>query len=189
MANERGLFYVQELPIGMRIAQVVGITSAAFLAGSTANFSFAGIPTILAAPESSRPKLWHTMFNIGKKSGPGVAVVGSLAFVYLAARFRVPFSLYTASAILLPSIVPYTYAFIGATNVKLLARLDNLSSGASSTDAAEKGVRAKEETDELLKRWGQVNWGRVVLVGAAAVSGLWAAVSRPEIVGFTKIGN
>ncbi|KAI9658313.1 MAG: hypothetical protein M1821_002446 [Bathelium mastoideum] len=190
MASQQGLYYVQEVPLGMRIAQVVGITSATFLSGSSATYSFATIPTILGVPASHRAKAWKSTYETGMRNALTLAAGSTLAFTYLAVKsypVTVPFYLYTAAAVLSPSIVPYTRLVMIPINRVLMAKADSSSASPAASDAVEKGIGSEGETDELLKKWARLSYGRVVLQGAAALLALWAVASRPEVVAFTKI--
>lgn len=46
--------------------------------------SYAFIPAVLKAPAPLAVRQWKTMFDIGQKVGPVLAVVSSLAFGYVA---------------------------------------------------------------------------------------------------------
>jgi len=45
-----GLFYHERVPVDVLVAQVVGITTSAFLNGATGAVSFMFVPSILEAP-------------------------------------------------------------------------------------------------------------------------------------------
>lgn len=88
---------------------------------------------------------------------------------------RPAFSLYSAAAILVPAIVPFTIIFMKETNAKLHLKADS-----SSVDAKRDG-----ELFALLAKWQLLNSARALLPGIAAVLGLWGAVTRPEFVGLS----
>jgi hypothetical protein len=80
------------------------------------------------------------------------------------------FYLYTAAAILVPVIVPFTIGIMKPTNDKLHAKADKYRLGASD-------VKEDQELEELLKRWTALNTVRSLFPLAATVVGLWAVVS------------
>jgi len=168
------------IPTAIRIAQVVGITSAAFLSGLISSVSLLTVPAIATAPPSLKSQQWATMYAIGASTAPPIAIVSSLAFSYLASQVpKAPallkhtilntdqtFYLYTAAAILVPAIVPWTLGVMGGTNDKL-------------HEKAEMDSEMKEdlELDNLISRWKVLNLGRAVFPALAAVLGLWTVVS------------
>jgi len=78
--------------------------------------------------------------------------------------------LYTAAAILVTAIVPFTIGVMKPTNDKLFRKAD-VYSGSS--------VAGKEdpEMDQLLKKWATLNAIRSLFPGVASVLGLWAVIS------------
>lgn len=94
--------------------------------------------------------------------------------------------LYTAAAITVPLIVPYTMAFMLPTVRKLEAKASSLAD-ASITDAeAEVGVAEEETTHALLDKWLNLNLGRSLLPLIGGVLGTWAAVDGYEVLGFAS---
>ncbi|KAE9975167.1 hypothetical protein EG327_008534 [Venturia inaequalis] len=168
------------VPAGIRIAQVVGVTSAAYLSGYIACFSIVGVPSLARAPPSARAQTWQDMYKIGASTAPYLAILSSISFGYLASTVpRTPelfknnssrtFYLYTLAAILVPVIVPYTVGVMKPTNDQLHARADKYRLVAWD-------VKEDEELDDLLKEWTALNITRSLPPLAAAVVGLWAVV-------------
>jgi len=83
------------------------------------------------------------------------------------------FGLYTAAAVLVPSIVPYTLVFIGPVNEKLIAKAD-------STVESTAGEAIGEDTNALLDKWALLNSVRVILSGTADVLVAWASIGPFE---------
>ncbi|TID22442.1 DUF1772-domain-containing protein [Venturia nashicola] len=169
------------VPAGIRIAQVVGVTSAAYLSGYVANFSIVGVPSLARASPSAKAQTWQDMYNIGASTAPYLAIVSSISFGYLASTVpRTPelfksnssrtFYLHTLAAILVPVIVPYTVGIMKPTNDELHARADRYRLVAWD-------VKEDEELDNLLKKWTALNMTRSLFPLAAAVVGLWAVMS------------
>lgn len=90
------------VPAGIRIAQVVGVTSAAYLSGMSlirewtsfrcswecpgyiVNFSIVGVPSLARAAPSAKAQTWQDMYRIGASTAPYLAILSSLSFGYLA---------------------------------------------------------------------------------------------------------
>lgn len=81
--------------------------------------------------------------------------------------------LYTAAAVLVPAIVPYTLLGMKAVNGALHAKADKL-----RTSSFDKPSTASEdrEVKELIGRWKVHNAVRAVLAGMGAVAGMVAVV-------------
>jgi len=80
------------------------------------------------------------------------------------------FYLYSAAAILVPVIIPFTIGIMKPTNDKLHAKADKYRLGASD-------VKEDRELEDLLTKWTALNTVRSFFPLAAAVFGLWAVVS------------
>ncbi|KAF2083247.1 hypothetical protein K490DRAFT_60651 [Saccharata proteae CBS 121410] len=120
-----------QMPVLFRTAQVVGITSSAFLAGSIATFSFALIPPLELGPAPLLARQWRLGYHIGSSVNPPIAVLGAASFVYLSWAesqstlgnvFTTANYFYFAAAALVPAIVPYTLIAMKGINGKLFAK-------------------------------------------------------------------
>src|ERR1700760_4642315 len=101
----------------------------------------------LTLPGRLLVKQWKQIWTRARPTAGAYIILGGF-FGFLAYREKpssVAFKLYTTSAALLTSIVPYTLALMGTTNKKLLEKSDSLASAAITDAAAEAGI-AKEET-------------------------------------------
>ncbi|KAL4865292.1 hypothetical protein BDV12DRAFT_174924 [Aspergillus spectabilis] len=171
-----------QYPPGIRAAQVVGLTGAAWLAGNIAGYSLISIPCLLKshtehqAPLSLIVKQWRDMYEAGKAQNPPIAAVTAAAFAYLAWSVhnnvavaalapRNAVALYSAAAALTVGIVPWTLAAMKPTNGKLLER----AGGVWVEDE-----KAKEEVEGLIGRWIVLNTIRGVLPLVGAVVGVLA---------------
>jgi hypothetical protein len=67
------------------------------------------------------------------------------------------FKLNLAATILLPCIVPFTFAFIAPVNNKLIEKMNELSSASLEDKAVEAGVAEGETTHALLDKWATLN--------------------------------
>jgi hypothetical protein len=102
-------------------------------------------------------------------------------------RSSLPFKFNVAAAGILPSIIPFTFAFIGSTNAKLDQKLEDFASIPLEDRTAEKGVKREETTHVLLDRWATLNLARAGIIAVASVLSIWAAVDGREAFSFGKI--
>lgn len=79
------------------------------------------------------------------------------------------FKLNVAATILLPSIVPFTLAFVKPANDKLMAKKDELAAVSLEDKAIEANVVRGETVHELIDKWATLNLARAALVGAGAI--------------------
>jgi len=181
-------FYHQDVPVIVRVAQVVGITSAAALAGGNLGLSFITIPALMEAPAPLLAKQWQKAYSIGKAVAPPLSVITSVVFGYLAYREKSTstqaFSLYTAAALLGPGIIPYTLLVMAPTNQKLHDKADSL----TSSTAGEVGVAKEDTVHALADRWASFNFVRALISATSAALGAWAALQSTEVVGIASLG-
>ncbi|KAK4548624.1 hypothetical protein LTR36_009534 [Oleoguttula mirabilis] len=178
-------FYTEDLHSGIRIAQVVGLTTTAFFAGKTFAKSFSATPALLHAPAPLLAKQWKTMHDSDKALAPAVVAIGTSVFGYLASREprnSKAFILYTTSASLLALCVPYTLILAEPIIQKLEQKAQDLASASLTDTAAEAGVRQEDTVHQLVDKWATVNLGRTILTGIAALTATWAAVDKLDIV-------
>ncbi|KAI7160800.1 hypothetical protein KC349_g3296 [Hortaea werneckii] len=183
--TNKGVFYTEELSSGIRTAQVLGLTATAFFCGKTYSQSFSTTPALLQAPAPLLARQWKTMFDSDKALSPAVVALGSSIFTYLASREPISsrhFVLYTTSATLLLTCIPYTFIVGEPINQKLEKKAKDLSSASLTDVAAEAGVAQEETVHQLVDRWATMNLGRTLLTGIAAIAATWAAVDRLEVV-------
>ncbi|KAI6798967.1 hypothetical protein KC332_g14462 [Hortaea werneckii] len=183
--TNKGMFYTEELSSGIRAAQVLGLMATAFFCGKTYSQSFSTTPALLQAPAPLLARQWKTMFDSDKALSPAVVALGSGIFTYLAAREPMSsrhFVLYTTSATLLLTCIPYTFIVGEPINQKLEKKAKDLSSASLTDAAAEVGIAQEETVHQLVDRWATMNLGRTLLTGIAALTATWAAVDRLEVV-------
>ncbi|GAB7351245.1 hypothetical protein MBLNU459_g1671t1 [Dothideomycetes sp. NU459] len=173
----------------IRVAQVVGITSAAFVSGAIGGISFMCGPALMDSPAPLAAKQWKKVFDSGKVIAPPLSVVSAAIFGGLA--YRAPSGshatwLYTAAALLVPSIVPYTIFFMAPTNNKLEQKASSLANASLSDTAAEAGVAKEETTHALLDKWISLNLGRSLFPLFGSVLAAYAAVDGYEVLGLAS---
>jgi hypothetical protein len=90
--------------------------------------------------------------------------------------------------VLLPSIVPFTFAFIRPINNKLIEKKNSMASASLDDKAVEAGVAEGETTHALIDKWATLNLVRTVFLAAGALCVSLAAVDKREAVGFSSVG-
>ncbi|EKD15970.1 uncharacterized protein L3040_003405 [Drepanopeziza brunnea f. sp. 'multigermtubi'] len=162
------------LPLPIRLAQTLGITTSLVLAGTSLSTSTTTIPRLLESPPALLLQQWRHMYAAGRATAPPVAAVAALSYFFLAYRARsgagagAGAGMYVAAGLLSVGIVPYTFAVMMRTNRRLLGR------------AAELGVEVEGEGEEsahqLVDRWGVLNLGRAAMLLASGLLGVWGVV-------------
>lgn len=88
-----------------------------------------------------------------------------------------PAILYTTSASLLLTLLPYAYFLDVPVHRQLEAKATTL----TLSQTEENGP--KEETAHaLVDKWATINLGKIVIAGVSALIATWAAVDRTEVV-------
>ncbi|KAL1296962.1 hypothetical protein AAFC00_004562 [Neodothiora populina] len=176
---------VDKPAVGVRIAQVVGLTSSAYLAGAIGGISLFSCPALLQAPAPLLAKQWQTVFDKGKFLAPPLSVVSAAIFgglAYRAPKESPSILLYTAAALLVPSIIPYTVFAMGTVNKKLSDKASSLTDA-----AAESGIAQEETAHALVDKWATLNLIRSFLPLVATVCAAWASVDNYEILGLASL--
>ncbi|KAF2772927.1 hypothetical protein EJ03DRAFT_387272 [Teratosphaeria nubilosa] len=180
-------FYTEKLPTPLRIAQILGITTTAFLSGKTFTASFCATPALLHAPAPLLAKQWKTSFTSDQCLAPAITLFSTATFGWLAYRdptrpSSTQFRLHLIAATLLTSLIPYSFFLLEPLNRRLLKKASDLAS-ASLTDAeVEANVSRDDSVHALVDKWAVVNLGRTILSGVAAIAATWAALDRLEAV-------
>jgi hypothetical protein len=73
------------------------------------------------------------------------------------------FKFYTAAAVLIPSIIPYTLGLMVQTNNKLLGKADSLATTEITDKAAEAGATQEETVHALIDMWATLNLGQAII--------------------------
>lgn len=162
-----------------KLAASLALLGTCSLAGAIASFSAFGIPTIAAHATgrggAATASQWRTLFVLGMRTIPPLAVATTAAVAVLAARCYEPaaplaaqpprFGLLVAAAGLVPGIIPYTLLAMARVNGALL----RVAGGAD----AKVGV---EEVLGLMGQWRLLNAGRASIMGVAALCVIAAVV-------------
>ncbi|KAK3723568.1 hypothetical protein LTR37_001820 [Vermiconidia calcicola] len=185
---------------GLRVAQVLGISSTAFLAGeklqnkqnlrrrpdtdnSKGNMfaqSFSTTPALLEAPAPLLAKQWKKMFDSEKYLAPIIGLGSGSLFLYLAARDPKNKLLYNLSSSALLANILFNYLFLEPINQKLERK----------AAALPRNLEADGETVHyLVDRWATINLLRVAGTGVAAVMACWASVERLRVGGFRVVSG
>ncbi|KAL5001742.1 hypothetical protein BDV10DRAFT_182307 [Aspergillus recurvatus] len=164
---------MSQFPAPIRLAQAVGLTGAAYLAGNISAYSFATIPALQAsqnrhnAPASLIAKQWSELYARGKAQNPPIAAITAAAFAYLAWSVHSGKSaalevlapknavyLYSAAAALSVGIMPWTIFAMMKTNEALHER---------AKEAFAVTEKTGDEVKELLAKWKVLNAIRAAL--------------------------
>ncbi|KAI5455256.1 hypothetical protein NCC49_000072 [Naganishia albida] len=152
-----------------RLLHGAGIAASGFLTGYITLFSITDRYALLAAPTTETAEVWQRLYNVGKNTAPVMAVAASGIFGYLA--YQAPTKelgqLYTASALLLPMIAPFTIFGMKSTNDALHL-------------AADQGTTDTGRIRDLLDTWWKLNAVRAVITGSATALAVWAS-ARPFV--------
>jgi len=162
----------------------------------------------MQAPAPLAAKQWYTVLMRGGSFGIPFALGSALATAYVAsqrkqfsllastththtptdARDSLAFKLNVAATILLPSIIPFTLAFIAPINDKLIEKMNSMPSASLTDDAVEQGVAEGETTHALIDKWATLNLARALFLAAGALCTTIAALDKREAVSFSNIG-
>lgn len=184
-------FYQEKTPIGMRIAQAVGITASAYLFGQNAGISYIAVPAIMEAPAPLAVRQWEKAYNIGKSIAPFMVLCSAIATGYTAYHQdpkSLPFKLNLAATLLIPSIVPFTFIAMIPINAKLLEKRKQLASTTLDAKDTEVGVAKEDTVHALLDEWAGLNLARALLVGVGSICTVWASLSKLDVVAFSEVG-
>ncbi|RAK95500.1 DUF1772 domain-containing protein [Aspergillus ibericus CBS 121593] len=174
------------LPPSFCIAQVIGLSGAAWLSGTIYSLSYISIPTLLTShqehsiPLSTITKQWAILYETGKNRVPPIAVLTASTFLYLAWSTRASTalaaiaprgssSLYTVSAALVLAIMPFTVGVMKGTN-------DRLKGWAGRGVVEGKNGGEEEEVVGLLRRWAVLNGVRALWPLIGGIVGLVAGL-------------
>ncbi|KAF2147356.1 uncharacterized protein K452DRAFT_282362 [Aplosporella prunicola CBS 121167] len=186
MPEHSAQFHFQQLPGLVRTAHIVGVTSSAFLSGYIGCFSIAMVPTLGLAPAPLLAQQFESAYNIGASTAPFLALTGGISFGYLMWQQgkaltgtelnpNSTFYLYSAAAILIPSIVPFTLLAMKRVNNRLHAKAAALKNAQPGDDAwNEVGIPEEDKVKTLLGKWTWFNATRSVLTGVGALCGILA---------------
>jgi hypothetical protein len=173
------------------LGTVVGLASAATFLGANLGISFITVPTLLLpspasplpAPANSENKAsptstaspkpgtkasdlarqWQTVFDIGKKAGPVLALLASGSWLYtfqrLPASSTLQRRLLLIAAGLSVSIVPFTFVAMSRTNNELIRRAEAATRGEDSDGKpdAQTGTVEHLQTHDLVRWWAKLN--------------------------------
>ncbi|KAF1816694.1 hypothetical protein P152DRAFT_454918 [Eremomyces bilateralis CBS 781.70] len=166
----------------IRVAQVVGLTTAAFFAGQSAATTYILCPSIMEAPAPLLAKQWRSAWTKGRAIGPPLVVGLTATFGFLAFHEYsiitpysscVPFGLLAGAAALMISIVPFTVLVIGPTNRALARKAEEADTLASLMDVV---MEKESNTHWLVDRWATLNLVRAGILGLSAVLAAWGVV-------------
>ena len=181
---------MSDTPLPVRIAQTLGITSSALIAGSVLTISVSLVPRILESPSPLLLRQWSRTYNNGKKTVPPIAALSSACYFYLAytlpaSEERLKLYSYVLAGALAVGIIPYTGLFMLKTNRKLLAKAQGTSTLGKNGEVVDVGP-GEETAHKLVDLWSLMNLGRAAMLTAASVIGAWTALNFGGPAGYGR---
>ncbi|KAG7091763.1 hypothetical protein E1B28_008165 [Marasmius oreades] len=169
---------------GIRIAQALGISGSAFVAGSIISISVISAPVLLTPTSffstAHAALQWKHLYTRGATLMPPLALVASLAHFYLAWKAHTLESvisssrsltrLYMTAGALTIGIVPWTLLVMAPTNDALIRKAVD-----SPTEAAVASSKTYE-TEDLMEKWITLNFVRGLFPLAGTVAALYATL-------------
>lgn len=153
------------------------------VAGGILSVSYAFVPALWDAPDSTMVRQWRTVYNRGANAAPLLSVISTASFGFLS--FKLVKTLnqgkaeaYALAALSTISIVPYTLLVMASTNKKLKDK-------AAQADKEKKKAENRISKDErgntelvkdLVVRWQLLNAGRGVFPLVGALLGLYTTL-------------
>lgn len=128
---------------------------------------------------------WKKSFDTGKIVHPGIALLSSFAYAYLAYKFQgtlkqTAAEIYGVCIAANLAIWPWTIFIMMPTNKKLFARFDEskaLGEGKGDGEGkTEEAVPKGESTKEMIQWWSSMNIIRGCMPLIAAVLGVWVSI-------------
>ncbi|KAK7545379.1 hypothetical protein IWX49DRAFT_566600 [Phyllosticta citricarpa] len=203
---------LEPVPVPVRLAQAVGVTVTAFLAGHSASTSYLLTPALLSAPSGALlARQWSTGYRIAHLIGTPLLAGSTALFAWLASREpqgTLPFRLYTTAAVLLlPIQLPFTFIALRNAEVQLLdeaerannntthstsasitastvdvGRDEDVGLDGSGSNGAVFDAKRNDTVHALVDWWATANLGRAGLTLVAAFAGAWATMGRVDVV-------
>lgn len=189
-------------PTGIRLAQAIGITGAAWLSGkqdlyvlmiqllltiigNIASYSMNTVPALLSGKHEDElsphtaVKQWRRVYETGKAQNPPVAAGTSAALFYLAWSFRAGTPLYRQTKYSLSGL--YCAAAVLTLGIvpftfTAMARTNNTLMSRSKEEL-EPSKRISTELDDLLRKWISLNGVRSLFPLVASFVGIFAVFS------------
>lgn len=124
---------------------------------------------------------WKKSFDTGKIVHPGIALLSSFAYGYLAYQFQGTLKqgaaeIYGVCIAANLAIWPWTIFVMMPTNHKLFARFEESKSTGQDDAKTEAEMPKGESTKELIQWWSMMNVIRGCMPLVAAVLGVWVSV-------------
>ncbi|KAL8859092.1 MAG: hypothetical protein Q9178_004355 [Gyalolechia marmorata] len=168
------------LPPSLRLAQIVGIMTSAFLSGGVLAVSYGFVPSMSQAPNTLLVREWKTTYSRGIAASPALAMVSTLSYAWLS--YSLSFTLnhhkaemYALAAIATGSIVPFTLIFMKNVNGKLDQKVEGSKHLDRLDEMNESKDKEGEHSQELLDWWAVLNFTRGLLPLTGASLGIYAS--------------
>ncbi|KAF9119791.1 hypothetical protein BGW39_011909 [Mortierella sp. 14UC] len=151
--------------------KVITISSIGIFAGTALNYNTIVMPSLRKFASASSLAVWAEMFLLAKPIQITTIATSAMGGIFLFYKTANPYYLY--SAVLMASIVPYTYTLLYPINNKLLA--------------IRKHGGDDRPVEEMLVRWDAIHFGRTLISYGAFVLTLYGALrGNPGRAGLLK---
>ena len=122
------------------------------------------------------------MYDIGKIVNPGIGIVSSVAYGFLAYRLYGGLNhhkaeMYGVAATVVLGMLPWTRLVMWNTNLALFKKEDEMKSLSVEDKVTEAGLGKGQSTKELVDRSSTLNLLRGLFPLVGAVVGTWATLS------------
>lgn len=184
-------------PVGCRVAQAIGITGAAWLAGNywlrsprnwgktngsnsgnIAALSTISIPPLIQGHKDDQistvktARVWKALFERGKSQNPPIAAATASAFVYLAWSVRSGTSL---SRVARPN-ASILYGLAAVLTIGIVPYTFVAMSTTNNALLAKAEGKSTENAEEDLRKWASLNAGRSLFPLTAGLLGIFATL-------------
>lgn len=149
--------------------------------GGTLCISYLYIPSLLLAPPQTMIKQWQKSFDVGKIVHPGLSLLSSFAYGYIAYQWQGTLhqraaEMYGVCIAANLAIWPWTIFVMMPTNKKLFKRFDEVTGSKAGQDYTEPERPQGESTKELVQSWSRMNVIRGFMPLVGCVLGVWMSV-------------
>lgn len=150
--------------------------------GGTLCISYHYVPSLILAPYPLIVRQWKKSFDTGKIIHPGIALLSSFAYGYLAFQMQGTLNQHKAElyGVCVASnllIWPWTIFVMMPTNKKLFQKVEDAKAMGDGEAATEVGLPKGESAKELIQWWSTMNIARGFMPLVGAILGLWVTIS------------
>ncbi|QDS71913.1 hypothetical protein FKW77_000447 [Venturia effusa] len=155
-------------------AQLVGLFAVAYLVGQEAATVYLHTPSLLESPAPLLARQWLKTHLRSRAITTSASVTLALLFAYLTSTSNTSSrKFFLTSSLLLLLQFPYSELLLGPYNRRLSAKAESMATTASDDVQAEADMSPGDTVHELVDRWANLYFGKVVLILGAGASALY----------------